>query len=237
MEASSPDSKLLTSREMDFVKKRLFFWDKLSPQEAQTLTSSLRAMRASKGQLLQNGDGSCLGLLLIQEGVLRVYITSPEGREITLYRLPPGSLCIFTASCILKDVHFDVAVEAESDCLLLQISAPAISSVSDSNLHAQLFSYQIASERFSDILWALQQILFTSFDRRLAHFLLTESRLSGDGAIHMTHEQIARYLGSAREVVSRMLKYFSNEGYVQLFRGQISITDRTSLAALADEGC
>jgi CRP/FNR family transcriptional regulator len=174
----------------------------------------------------------CAGVLIMKSGGIRIYITSEEGREITLYRLESDDICILSASCVLESIDFDVSIDAESDCEILQISSSVFSRISSGNIYVELFSYKMATERFSDVMWAMQQILFTSFDKRLARFLIEESERSDSLDISMTHEQIAKYLGSAREVVSKMLKYFSREGYVSLSRGGIHILDKSALSKL-----
>ena len=141
-------------------------------------------------------------------------------------------VCILSASCVLETINFDVSIDAESECDVIQITSLAFSRLLSQNVYAELFSYKLATERFSDVMWAMQQILFTSFDKRLATFLLDESGKLNSLDIQMTHEQIAKYLGSAREVVSRMLKYFSKEGYVTLSRGGIHIADKKALRTL-----
>ena len=100
-------------------------------------------------------------------------------------------------------------------------------------MHAEAFTYRQATERFSDCIWVMQQVLFMSFDRRLAVFLSDELARGGQDRIAMTHDQIARHLGTAREVVSRMLKYFEQEGIVELGRGSVTVLDRTRLRNLA----
>ena len=97
---------------------------------------------------------------------------------------------------------------------------------------AKIFALETALGRFSDVMWVMQQILFMSMDKRLAIFLYDESARIGDDNIPLSHEQIAKYMGSAREVVSRMLKYFSNEGIVELSRRGVKITDRKKLRTL-----
>ena len=97
----------------------------------------------------------------------------------------------------------------------------------------KIFSLEAALGRFSDVMWVMQQILFMSMDKRLAIFLLDEIAKNGDATVKLTHEQIAKYMGSAREVVSRMLKYFSVEGIIAVSRGEgIRILDKDRLRAL-----
>ena len=224
---------MLNQMDQKLLQNSLPFWNELSPDEVSLLYSGARSIHFSKGQSLYRGDMECAGVLIMKSGSIRVYITSEEGREITLYLLEAGDICIFSASCVLESIDFDVSIDAKSDCDILQINSSVFSSISSKNVYVELFSYKLATERFSDVMWAMQQILFTSFDKRLARFLIEESERSDSPDISMTHEQIAKYLGSAREVVSKMLKYFSLEGYVSLSRGGIHILDKNALAKLA----
>ena len=165
---------------------------------------------------------------------LRVYIMSEDGKEITLYRIYPGELCILSASCVLSSITFDVYIDAVEDSQVLQVSSSVISLLMHDNIYVEAFANRAAAERFSDVMWAMQQILFMSFDRRLAIFLLDESASLGTDRLPLTHEQIAKLMGSAREVVTRMLKYFSQEGYVALSRGCVTLLDKKALRKLAD---
>ncbi len=211
------------------IEKQFPFWDHLSAQERERLLQNVMTANYPKGTNIHSGDQNCIGVLLIKSGILRIYMLSEEGREITLYRLYEGDVCILSASCILHNITFEVHIDAESDCETLQVSAPVFSELSRTNVFVENFSYRLATDRFSDVMWTMQQILFMSFDKRLAVFLWDELAKTQDDTIRLTHEQVAKYMGSAREVVSRMLKYFADEGIVQLSRGGIHILDRKKL--------
>jgi CRP/FNR family transcriptional regulator len=216
------------------IQSRLNFWDKLTPKQQDTLLQASTTVHYDKGASLHNSESNCLGIILIKKGTLRAYMLSEEGREITLYRLDSGDVCIMSASCVLNDITFDVHLDADVDTDAILISSHVFSKVAQENVYAELFSYKVTAERFSDVMWAMQQILFISFDKRLATFLIDESIRNNTETLIMTHEQIARYMGSAREVVTRMLKYFSQEGLVSLSRGGISILDMKKLRALTN---
>lgn len=205
------------------------FWKHLSNQEQETLLQNISLVTYPKGTTIHNGNQDCIGVLLVKSGTLRTYMLSEEGREITLYRLYKGDICILSASCILQSITFDVQINAETDCETIQISSAVFSELSNHNVYVENFSYQLAADRFSDVMWTMQQILFMSFDKRLAVFLDEELGKTEDDTIRLTHEQVAKYMGSAREVVSRMLKYFSDEGIVQLSRGGIRVIDKKKL--------
>ena len=207
-------------------------WEEFSPVQQEKLTGSAISRRVSKGTVLHNGSMDCTGLLLVKSGQLRAYILSDEGREITLYRLFDRDICLFSASCMLRSIQFEVTIEAEKDTALWLIPTEVYQSVMQESAPAANFTSEIMASRFSEVMWLMEQILWKSFDKRLAEFLLAESALEGGGRLQITHEQIARHLGTAREVVTRMLRYFQSEGLVKLSRGTVEITDADKLEQL-----
>lgn len=220
---------MLNKHEIQFVQSILTFWDHLNPLQQSMILENANPVNYHRGENIHRGDNDCVGVLLIKSGELRTYILSEDGRDITLYRLGPEDVCILSASCILQNITFDVHIDAEKDCEIILINSSIFQQIASENVYAENFSYKAAIDRFSDVMWAMQQILFMSFDKRLTVFLLDEVTRTGSNTIVMTHEQIARYIGSAREVVSRMLKYFENEGYVHLSRGKIEVIDKVQL--------
>ena len=214
------------------LAKEFPFWDKLDQQTKERLASAAVRKEYDKGSMVHSGDEKCLGLILVERGCLRVYIESEEGRDITLYRLEEGEICTLSASCFMSEITFEVMIEAESDAQIILMNPSVFHRVASENVYVENYMYKQTATRFSDVMWAMQQILFLSFDRRLALFLLDEVAKSGSDTIAMTHEQIAKYVGSAREVVSRMLKYFEEEGYVKLSRGKIQVLNENALENL-----
>ncbi len=214
------------------IQSMLPFWDRLSAKEAEALLSQTRTVTYEPGENVHSGTNDCVGVLLIKSGELRTYILSDEGKEVTLFRLSEGDACVLSASCLLHNITFDIFIDAVQKTELYLIDAQAFARVMDGNVYVENFALRIAAERFSEVMWAMEQILFMSFDRRLAIFLLDETAKTGVDNITMTHEQIARYVGSAREVVSRMLKYFAREGMVAVHRGGVEITDKQKLRKL-----
>lgn len=227
---------MLNNKEISLLKENLGFWEKLSASQKDILTGHATVVRYEKNSAVHMAQLECVGLLLPKSGSLRVYMLSEEGKEITLYRVSAGDVCILSAACVLKTITFDVSIDAISDCELILIDSAAFSSLMKENIYVEAYAYKLATERFSDVMWAMQQILFMSFDRRLAVFLLDETAKAGTETLKMTQEEVARYMGSAREVVSRMLKYFSSEGLVQIARGEIRICDRKKLMEVLNTG-
>ncbi|MBB5336624.1 Crp/Fnr family transcriptional regulator [Pectinatus brassicae] len=214
------------------LKSHIDCWDKLSSGQQQTLIDSSRIVHYSSNDFIHASGSECMGILFVKSGSLRIYINSVDGREVTLYRLNKNDLCLLAATCVLQSITFDIYIDSITDSDILIIAPAAFAQVMKENIYLEAFAYKEATERFADAMWTLQQILFMSFDKRLALFLLSESKNTTSDTLHMTHEQIAKLMGSAREVVSRMLKYFSTEGLVHLSRGQIKIIDKSGLNKL-----
>ena len=219
-------------------EKHLPFWPHLTADQRALLVSgtSRRSFRA--GENVHGRTGDCTGILLVLSGELRSYFLSEDGREVTLYRLLPGSLCILSASCVLETITFDVSIDAEVDTELLVVRADVFNRLTKENIYMDRDVHKEAVARFSDVMWTMQQVLFMKLDRRLAIFLTEEVLDRDTDTLRMTHDQIARHVGSAREVITRMLKYFAAEGLVELGRGTVTVTDPEGIRALAgvDDG-
>ena len=208
------------------------FWAEISENEKEYICNNSLALSYPAGTHIHDGNG-CSGVFMVRSGSLRVYMLSEEGKEITLYRLHEGDMCMLSASCVIEAITFDVHIDAEENSECYVINGGAFSAVSERNPQIKIFALETAVTRFSDVMWVMQQILFMSMDKRLAIFLLDEAARTGSDSIKLTHEQIAKYMGSAREVVSRMLKYFSNEGMVEASRKGILLLDKKRLRELA----
>ena len=209
-------------------------WNKLTQAQQQHLISVSHPLQAKAGTVLHNGSMECLGLLLIRSGQLRVYTLSEEGREITLYRLFDMDICLFSASCVMPNVQFEVVIEAEKDCDMWVIPSCLFKNLMEESAPVANYANQLISSRFSEVMWLMEQIMWKSFDKRLAAFLLEESTLEASNSLKLTHERIANHMGTAREVVTRMLRYFQNEGLVTLTRGAVEITNAKGLARLSE---
>ena len=210
------------------------FWEQLTPEEQERLCRFTRPVHYAKGARVHSPLESCVGILLLRTGQLRAYLLSEDGRDITLYRLFQGEICILSASCVMDSVNFDLYIDAEEDTEAYCISAGVFRSLMQQNVEVRCFAYQMTAERFSDTMWTMQQILFMSADRRLAIFLADELAKTGGDDVRLTQDQMAKYMGSAREVVSRLLKYFAGEGIVQLHRGGVTVVDKRRLQKIAN---
>ena len=221
---------------MDLSINELFcesfpFWQNISAEDREFLFRNTSVYNYKKGTTIHDSDG-CSGVFIVRSGTLRIFMMSEDGKEITLYRLHHGELCMLSASCVIRSITFDVFVDCEEDSECCVIDGNAFSQITEKDPEVKIFALETAVSRFSDVMWVMQQILFMSMDKRLAIFLFDESARTGSDTVTLTHEQIAKYMGSAREVVSRMLKYFSNEGIVSVSRKGVKILDRKRLRDL-----
>ena len=207
-------------------------FSKLTPQQQQMVLDFTATRKVSAGTVVHNGTMECTGFLLVRSGQLRAYTLSDEGREITIYRLFEHDCCLFSAACIMASLQFEVIIEAEKDSEVFIIPPSVYQKLMNESLPVSKFTNDLMATRFSDIMWLMEQIMWKSFDKRLAGFLLEEANIEGTNSLKVTHERIANHMGTAREVVTRMLRYFQSEGLVQLSRGTIEITDAQGLQTL-----
>lgn len=217
---------------MESVLERLPFWKLLTDSEKELVQQNAVIRLYKKGTRVYSSERECLGMLFVMQGEMRTYLLSEEGREVTLFRIYPNDLCVLSASCVISQISFDTQVSAQKDTEALMIPPNIVLLLKEKNLSVRCFLYELATKRFSDVMWAMQQILFKRLDQRLALFLMQESQRLGTDTIHMTHEQIAQQISSAREAVARMLKQFSEDGLVELKRGAIRLLDQKGLKAL-----
>ena len=216
----------------EFYEQYFPFWNKLNDTDKDFLCQNSAIEYFEKEQVVHN-NMECSGLFIVKKGKLRLYMLSEDGKEITLYRLGPGDICMLSASCVLQSITFEVYVDAEMPSECYRINGAAFNALSERALEVKNFALETAVQRFSDVMWVMQQIVFMSMDRRLAIFLLDECTANSSDFIGMTHEQIARHLGTAREVVTRMLKHFASDGIIEVTRKGIIIIDKKKLRDVA----
>ncbi|MGI5966523.1 MULTISPECIES: Crp/Fnr family transcriptional regulator [Anaerotruncus] len=209
------------------------FWDQLSEDQRELLRKNAVERSVLKGTVIHNGSEDCVGLLVVQSGQLRASILSEEGREITLYRLFERDICLFSASCMLRSIQFDITVEAAQNSRFWLIPTPVYQRLMQQSAAVANYTNELMASRFSDVMWLMDQVLYKRLDSRLAAFLLEEGEIADTNQLRITHEMAARHLGSAREVVTRMLKYFQSEGIVALSRGTVTIVSPDKLRQLA----
>jgi len=209
-------------------------WDKLTAAQQAALSRAITRRVLPKGTVIHNGSCDCVGLLLIRSGQLRAYMLSEEGREITMYRLFDRDICLFSASCMMPSVQFEIVIEAEKDSDVWVIPPDVYRRIMDESAPLANYTNELMATRFSEVMWLIEQVMWKSLDKRVAAFLLEESTLEGTSRLEITHEAIANHLGTHREVITRMLRYFQSERLVLLSRGVVTITDQAGLANLSE---
>ena len=207
-------------------------WNKLTPSQQQRLRDVTDLQQIKSGTVIHDGSPECKGMVLVKSGQLRAYLLSDEGREITICRFFEMDICLFSASCVMPNMMFDVFIEAEKDTEIFVIPACLYQNLMDESLPLSTYSRDLITNHFSEVMWLMEQIMWRSFDKRLAGFLVEEARIEETDALKITHEKIAAHMGTAREVVTRMLRYFQSEGMVKLTRGTVVLTDKKALEKL-----
>ncbi len=216
---------------MEFAEY-LPIWNKLTAQQQERIAGVIEYRKVKKGTTIHDSSAECLGMIMVRSGQLRAYILSEDGREITLSRLFEYDVSLLSASCVMPDMQFNVMIEVEKDSEFWSIPACLFKNLADESLAVSNYSRSLLSSNFSELMWLMEQIMWKSLDKRLAAFLLEEARLEESNILKITHEKIANHMGTAREVVTRMLRYFQNEGMVKLTRGAIELTDEDKLDKL-----
>ena len=209
-------------------------WDKMTRDHQNRIAQVIDFQKIKKGTIIHDGSPDCLGMLLVKSGQLRAYLLNEEGREITICRFFEMDICLFTAACVMPNMQFDIFIEAEKDTEIWIIPACLYKNLMDESLVVANYAHNLITNHFSELMWLMEQIMWRSFDKRLARFLLEESVLEGSDSLKITHEKIANHMGTAREVVTRMLRYFQSEDMIRLTRGTVDIKDRKRLEKLAN---
>lgn len=210
------------------------FWRSMTENQKMEMSQSCTAKKHQAGAHIHGVKNHCTGVICVKEGRLRAYLCSEEGKEITLFRLLKGDVCMLTASCIIKNISFDLQVDTELNSEIVVIDPAVYDKISKENTEVDRFMGDLISRRFSEVMWVMEQVLFMKMDKRLALFLLEESSLTERGTVMLSHQEIADHVGTAREVISRMLKYFANEGLVEVSRKEIAIADYDRLMAISE---
>lgn len=214
---------------MEKIKEIFPFWINLQESERQLIENAIQTENYEKGTLMHRTGESCKGLMAVLKGQLRTYILSDEGREVTLFRVQQSEVCVLSASCLLDSITFDVLIEATQDTEVLIIPSVVLNQLMRQNPYVELYLYKTATEKFSDVMWTMQQILFMKVDKRFAQFLWDEMLQQKSMSLQITHDEVAKYIGSAREVVTKVMKYLAAEQVVELGRGKVKIIDKDKL--------
>ena len=201
---------------------KIQYYSFLSEDEKKRIVRSTTYRTYQKDEYIHGFSDACLGMVYVCKGSIRVYMTSEEGREVTLFHIAEGDSCILSASCVIGEISLEVQLTAEEDTELIAVHAGYFQRLMEQNIHVRCFA----------VVWVMQQILFARFDERMARLLISVYEKTGEREIRMTQESMAREVNSAREVVARMLKTFVSEGWIELKRGTVVLKDIEALQNL-----
>ncbi|MDP3908381.1 Crp/Fnr family transcriptional regulator [Novosphingobium sp.] len=191
----------------------------------------MSALRIPQGTVLFRPEAECAGFVLVHAGSVKVSLTAENGREIVLYRVRPGEICLQTFGCLVNHTRYSAEGVAETDLELEVIPAGEFRRrvAEDSPFREHLFTAVAA--RFADLERLVEDVALSSVTERLARALL---RMAGDSMmIDATHEALATEIGSARAVISRQLGAFQRDGLIEITRGHIALRNRPRLQDLA----
>ena len=202
----------------------------LTPAARTRLQQAAHWIRVPTGAMLFDERQACEGFPFVIDGSVRVSKCAPSGREIPLYRVGAGETCIISSSCLLGRADYNARGVAEADTLLMLLPQPVFDELLGERAFRD-FIFHLFAERIADLMQLIEEVAFRKLDQRLAALLL------GKGPrLHVTHQQLADELGSVREIVSRLLKGFADQGLVRLGREQVDIVDAAGLRRLAAAG-
>lgn len=186
-------------------------------------------VKLPKGTVVFREGDVCEHVAFIVSGVIRVAKIGENGKEVNLYRVCRGESCVLTVSSVLSHSPFPATAIVEEDAEAMIVPKDTFATMMTTNTQLQTFVYDMMMNRFMAMMQMIEHIVFEKMDKRLIEFLLERGEKNKANVIEMTHEHIAMELGTAREVVSRILKQLEREGYVQLARGKIKIVDKEKL--------
>lgn len=203
---------------------------RLEPATRETLVNKSRVITLPEGALIFGPGKAPDHLLFLLEGTVRVQQTSEQGREIVLYRVNAGESCVLTTACLLAYEDYTAEGIAETSVEAAAIPKAVFDEIIAQSPVFRSFVFSAYSRRITDLFHVIEEVAFQRMDIRMAEKLL---ELSGtDGQIRATHQQMAAELGTAREVVSRILSEFQRRGWISLSRGVIRVLDRGAVGAL-----
>jgi CRP/FNR family transcriptional regulator len=214
------------------LEKTLDFWDDLLKEEKEELIKKLLIIKYKKGETIYHSKDKCTGVYIFYKGRARVFMSSNNGGEITLFRLYNGDISILSASCMFNNLDFETNMEFEEDTEIYVIPKGTMKKISDQNSKVKEFILEAVSEKFSNVMWIFNQYVFSNMARRLATSLYEYRNIFNSDTLKITHNSIAKDLGTAREVVTRLLKQFQIDGIITMSRGEIKILNLEKLMKL-----
>lgn len=195
---------------------------------AERIITESQIVTVPPGTIVFDERQACQGFPFVLNGDIRVVKPAANGRELPLYRVLPGESCIITSSCLLGHTDYNARGVAEGETMLALMPRRLFDELLGQPVFRD-FVFHLLSERIADLMQLIEEVAFRKLDQRLAGLLLGKGKL-----VHATHQQLADELGSVREMISRLLKNFAEQGLVRLAREQVEILDPAGLRRLAE---
>ena len=201
----------------------------LSAEQLESLSAGANSMHLPSGTVVFDENQPCQGFPLLLSGNINVIKAAASGRELQLYSVTPGESCILTSSCLLGHANYQARGVAKTGTEIVVLTPALFKTLLATHERFRDYIFSQFSERLTDLMQLVSAVAFQKLDQRLAALLILKT-----SPINTTHQALADELGSAREIVSRLLKGFSEQGWVKLGRELIEITDKSSLKRLAE---
>ncbi len=208
-----------------FLPNALPFWDALKEDEKQLILNSVQKRSYAANSIVHHVGSDCIGMKIVKYGLIRVFVYSTNGSEITLYRLKSKDICVLSILCMLKNLNLDINIESEEDSLLYIVPIDIYNKLLSNNKAVYDYDREATAQRLTEVVSAFSDVLFFSVGKRIADILVYYSNLYNSDVISITHEKLAKDIGTVREVVSRTLKNLQDLKLVEVSRGQIKILD------------
>lgn len=218
---------------MHYLTNHMPFFNDLNLEEQELIISTAVYHQFPKNANVYSGLEDCAGLYLVKSGSIRAYIVDETGRELNLFRLKKNEVCLFSATCLLGNIDFNIIVDTTAESELIQIPIITYNHLIQ-NKTVLTHTNLLLSARFNDVIFLIKQLVFSKFDKKLANFLIKEANHSNDLTLQLTAEDIASSLASSKKEVSKMLKYFQNEKLIKLTKANISIINYQDLNDIAN---
>lgn len=209
--------------------EKLSFWAHLNPQEQKLVLKNSYEKEYDAGTLIFSSNEKCIGIMVVTSGILRSFLASEDGRRTTILRMRQNSVCVSAMTCLFPEIDYEMNLEAESKSSVVVVPASTFKQLVDKNIFIENFAYKIVTQQFSYLVNAIEQLIMKTLEQRIVTFLLDESSAVKSNEIHITKEQLAENIGSARESVSRILTKLSKENFVNVQRGMITLIDKPTL--------
>jgi CRP/FNR family transcriptional regulator len=228
--ADAPGDTMEPMADASLLVKRFPAFAGLAAARLQALLAEAQFVRAPAGATVVQPGQACQGLPLVLEGSVRLVKQGPNGREILLYRVEPGTGCILSIGCLFGHANHSASGIADENVVLLVLPPAAFHELLLEHEPFRRFVFGMYAERLAEVMELVEEVAFRKLDQRLALHLVQRGPV-----IEATHQRLADELGSVREIVSRLLRSFEGRGWLRLERSHITLVDRKSLAALAGE--